>query len=144
MGIQVAPDSTGKVVETYEPTAGSHRQAVVIGDAQSTDLADVSGVTPDSAAKGLVVREVSSVELLQSIQEMSDALVFIATSIHDRLGLTDSQERQRVYLDASNGAYCNLALTGAGNASNGQVHSFVGLPYAMTSAAHLYNQIEVI
>lgn len=143
MGIQVAPDSGGKIVETASPTVGEHRQIIAVGDAQSTDIADVISTTPPSNSVGLVVREVSSQELLQSIHDMSEVLAFLATSIHDRLGLTDTQERQRVFLDASNGAYTNLAISGAGNTSNGQIHTLVGVPYALTNAHHLYNHIEV-
>lgn len=143
--VQLAPDGTGKRVDTSELLVGAdlvQRQRVVIGDDASADgLAKVSASDPASSDPALVVRDVLGPEL----RDLAEVVAFLAACIHDRLPVTDSQERMRVYLDSSNGAYANLVLTGVGNSVNSQVIYLQHAPYNFMAmdAARLYQHIQV-
>ena len=143
--VQLAPDGAGKRVDTSELLVGTNlvqRQRVVIGDdASSGDLAKVSASDPAPSDPGLVVRDVLGPEL----RDLAEAVAFLAACIHDRLPVTDHQERLRVYLDGSNGAFANLALTGVGNPVNNQVIYLQHAPYNFMAmdAARLYQHIQV-
>ena len=141
--VQLAPDGSGKMVDTSELLVGSNtvqRQRVVIGDdSDPAGLAEVRSTNPANSDPGLVTREVLAPEL----RDLAEAVAFLATCIHDRLPMSDSQERLRVFLDSSNGGNANLMLTGIAN--TGQTTYLQMAPYnfmAMDSA-RLYQQLEV-
>lgn len=59
MGIQVPPDSTGKIVETYSPDGSTQRQAIVLGDdTAAAARAKVQAADPGASDYGLTVRTV--------------------------------------------------------------------------------------
>src|SRR4051812_26196057 len=58
MGIQVPPDSTGKVVETNSPDGSTQRQVITLGDASATTTAKVQTGDPGSSDAGITVRDV--------------------------------------------------------------------------------------
>lgn len=143
--VQLAPDGTGKRVDTSELLVGANlvqRQRVVIGDDASADgLAKVSASDPASSDPALVVRDVLGPEL----RDLAEAVAFLASCIHDRLPISDAQKRMRVYLEGSNGGYAGLALVGVANPVNNQVMHLQHAPYNFMAmdAARLYQHIQV-
>lgn len=143
--VQLAPDGTGKRVDTSELLVGAdlvQRQRVVIGDGEAPDgLAKVATTDPSAVDPGLVVRDVLGPEL----RDLAEAVAFLASCIHDRMPISDAQERMRVYLEGSNGGYAGLALVGVANPVNNQVMHLQHAPYNFMAmdAARLYQHIQV-
>ena len=143
--VQIAPDSTGKKIDTSELLVGTNvvqRQRIVISDDSSADaLAKVSAADPVSSSPGLVTRDVLAPEL----RDLAEAVAYLATCIHDRLPMPDSNERMRVYLDSSSGASVNLQLAAVANPVTFQPVYLQHMPSNMMAmdAARLYQMIEV-
>lgn len=143
--VRVAPDSTGKHIDASELLVGANtveRQRVVIGDdSDAAGLAQVATSAPAETAPGLVTRDVYG----EQIRDLVDAIGYLAVAIHDRMPISDTQERVRMFLDASNGAYVNHIQAGYGNPSTGATVYMQHAPYNFMAmdAARLYAQIEV-
>ncbi len=91
--IQVAPDSTGKMVDNTSLTVGAntvYRQRVQLAGQAATELADVRNTQPATTDYGLVVRNVNSPPVGQAL--MSTSLP--VTMASDQIDISMRERRQ--------------------------------------------------
>lgn len=74
--VEVAPDSTGKMIDTTELTVGANtveRQRVVVSGAAAAELADVKNAEPASTLYGQVVRPIPSTAATPAVSRVNSS-----------------------------------------------------------------------